>query len=158
MKLDHRLIILDEQVLHVKLRALRKNLTQLGEGVSDEVLLAAVVSGEGVGPHHGPIDVVSYLFEEGSAVAVLKSLENFANTVGCNSDLNFSFSGVCQRLLRWVNGPSRWPALTQPSSFIRSLTWMFSSERTACLISRHSPPSARPSALYDGSASQRRVT
>jgi hypothetical protein len=35
-------------------------------------------------------------------------------------------------------------ALTLPSSFIRSLTWIFSTERTASLISRLSASSARP--------------
>jgi len=35
-------------------------------------------------------------------------------------------------------------ALTRPSSFIRSLAWMFSRECTASLISRDSPSSARP--------------
>jgi hypothetical protein len=34
MKLDDRVIILDEQMLHLELRALRKNLTQLGEGAA----------------------------------------------------------------------------------------------------------------------------
>jgi|GEM_PF-7085195 len=58
---------------------------------SDEVLLAAVVTGEGVRPHYGPVDIVSYLFEEGSAVAVFKSLEDFANTVGRDGHLDISF-------------------------------------------------------------------
>src|SRR6201988_284715 len=46
MKFDHRLIVFHEQMLHLELRPLRKNLTQLGEGASDEVLLAAVVTSE----------------------------------------------------------------------------------------------------------------
>src|ERR1700677_1277208 len=70
MKLDHRLIVHDEQMLHMELCALRKYLSQLGEGARDEVLLAVIVTGEGVGPHDNPVNVVSYLFEKGSAVAV----------------------------------------------------------------------------------------
>ena len=46
-----------------------------------ERLLATIVTGERVGAHHCPVDVVSYPFEEHSAVAVLKSLEYPANTV-----------------------------------------------------------------------------
>src|ERR1700734_3440326 len=99
MELDHCLIVLDEQMLHLKLCALWKNLTQLREGAGDEILLAAVVTGEGVRPHYGPVDVVRYVFEEGSAVAVLKSLEDFANTVGCDGHLEFSFCCTCS--LNW---------------------------------------------------------
>src|ERR1700756_4752398 len=84
MKLDHRLIVLDQQMLHLELRALRKNLTQLGEGAGDEGLLAAVMPCERVGSHHGPVDVVGDVFEEGSTVAHLESLEDFANTLGCD--------------------------------------------------------------------------
>jgi hypothetical protein len=38
----------------------------------------------------------------------------------------------------------RLPLVARQSSCIRSITWMFSSERTASLISRESPPSTRP--------------
>ena len=42
-----------------------------------------------------------------------------------------------------LSGVFRLPLVARPSSCIRSLTWMFSSERTASLISRESPPSTR---------------
>src|ERR1700756_4905492 len=84
VQLDHRLIVLDQQMLHLELRALRKNLTQLGEGAGDEGLLATVTPCERVGAHHGPVHVVTYVFKEGSAVALLKSLKDFANTLGCD--------------------------------------------------------------------------
>ncbi len=41
-----------------------------------------------------------------------------------------------------------YPAFTRPSSFISPATWMFSSERTAALISRQSPLSAWPVASW----------
>src|ERR1700684_42182 len=90
MKFDYRLVVLYDQILHMELRAVWENLAQLGEGALPESLLATVVTGERVGAHHCPVDVVSYPFEECSAVAVLKSLKNFANTVGCNCHLNLS--------------------------------------------------------------------
>jgi hypothetical protein len=39
--------------------------------------------GEGMGAYHCPVDVVSHVFEEGSAVAFLQSLEDFVNTGRC---------------------------------------------------------------------------
>jgi hypothetical protein len=65
----------------MELRAVWENLAQLGEGAIRESLLASVVTGERVSAHHCPFDVVSYPFEECSAVAVLKPLEYLANTV-----------------------------------------------------------------------------
>ncbi len=40
-------------------------------------------------------DVVSYLFEEGGAVAIFEPLEDFANTVGCNGHPDLYFSAGC---------------------------------------------------------------
>src|SRR5260370_24158022 len=74
MKLDYRLIVLDDQILHVELGALRKHLSQLGEGAFDEGFLAGVVTGEGVGAHHCPVDLVGNLLKEGRARPVLESL------------------------------------------------------------------------------------
>jgi hypothetical protein len=45
MKFDHRLIVLDDQILYLELRALRQDLTQLGEGAFYEGLLATIVAG-----------------------------------------------------------------------------------------------------------------
>jgi hypothetical protein len=58
-----------------------ENLAQLGESALSESLLATIVTGERVGAHHSPVDVVRYPFEERSAVAVFKSLEDLANTL-----------------------------------------------------------------------------
>src|ERR1700677_605509 len=91
MKFDYRLVVLYDQILHMELRAVWENLAQLGEGALPESLLATVATGEGVGAHHCPVDVVSYPFEERSAVAVLKSLKDLANTVGCNCHLYLSY-------------------------------------------------------------------
>jgi hypothetical protein len=44
------------------------------------------VTGKGVGSLYDPIYVVGNVLEEGSAVAVLESLEDFADTVKCNTD------------------------------------------------------------------------
>ena len=101
MKFDHRLIVLDDHVLGMKLRALRKNLSRLGESTFYERLLREVVTGKRVRPLHSPIHVVGYMVEKGSAVAPLKSLENIANTIGCNSQFDFSFLAVS--LLRSVS-------------------------------------------------------
>src|SRR5580700_5809038 len=87
-------------MFHLELRASRKYLTQLGEGAGDEGLLAAVMPCERVGAHHGPVDVVSYVFEEGSAVALLESLEDFANTLGCDSHWISPWFAVCQLMRR----------------------------------------------------------
>jgi hypothetical protein len=81
MKFHYRLVVFYDQILYMELRAVWENLTQLGEGAISESLLATVVTGEGVGAHHFPVDVVSYPFEERSAFAVLKFLEDLANTV-----------------------------------------------------------------------------
>jgi hypothetical protein len=78
----------------MELRAIWENLAQLGEGALYECLLAQVVTSEWVGPFHNPVHVVSHVLEEGSSVAIFKSLEDFANTVGCNFHLNLSLS-VC---------------------------------------------------------------
>src|SRR5450432_2751167 len=97
MKLDDRLIVLNDDVLGTELGALRKHLTQLGESTFDKGLLAEVVTGKWVRPLHNPIHVVGHMREEGSPVAVLKSLKDFANTFRCNCHLNLSFSFViCQ--------------------------------------------------------------
>src|SRR5271168_3465192 len=117
-------------MLRFQLRAPRKNLSQLGEGTGDEVLFAVVMSREGMRAHDDPVDVVSHVFEEGSAVAALKSLKDFANAVGCDSHFD---------ILSFFVGHLAWT-----SSFISSLTRIFSSEHTESLISRHSAPSMRP--------------
>src|ERR1700722_12194974 len=48
MKFDYRLVILNDQVLYMELRALRKDLSQLGESAFDKSSLAKVVSSEGM--------------------------------------------------------------------------------------------------------------
>src|ERR1700734_331466 len=78
----------------MELRAVWENLAQLGEGALYECFLAEVVTSEWVGPFHNPVHVVSHVFEEGSSVAIFKSLEDFANTVGCNFHLSLSLSFV----------------------------------------------------------------
>jgi PEP-CTERM motif len=67
-------------------------LLMIGAGLFSLVSLYCrdLVSGERVGAHHRPVDVVSYMFEEGCEVPVLKSLEDFTNTVRCNGHLNVS--------------------------------------------------------------------
>ena len=85
MKLDHGLIVFHDQMLRMEAGALRKNLRQLGEGAFDEGLLAEVVTGQRVSAHHGPVNVVGYMFKEGGAVAGLKPLEDCANLIGCDS-------------------------------------------------------------------------
>ena len=48
------------------------------------------MAGEWMSSHHRPINVVSHVFEEGGAVAILEPLEDFANSVRCNGHLYFS--------------------------------------------------------------------
>jgi hypothetical protein len=90
MELDCRFIPLDDHVLRMELRPMRKNLAQLSEGAFNKGLLAEVVASQGMGPHHGPVDVLGYVFEEDSAVAALKSLEDFANSIWCDNRLVFA--------------------------------------------------------------------
>src|SRR5580692_6928417 len=94
MKFNYCLIVLNDQILHMELRAVWENLAQLGEGALYECLLAAVVTGEWMSSFHNPVHVVSHVLEEGGSVAIFKSLEDFANTVGCNFHLNLSLSFV----------------------------------------------------------------
>jgi len=55
----------------------------------------------GVRAHHYPVDVVSYSFEERSAVPVLKFFEDLANTVRSNCHLNRSLSlAICLQRFR----------------------------------------------------------
>src|SRR6202007_1952133 len=103
MKFDYCLVVLYDQFLHVELRSVWENLAQLGEGALRESLLATIVTGKGVGAHHCPVDVVSYPFEERGAVAVLKSLEDLANTVWCNCHLNLSLSSAVSYLDKQVS-------------------------------------------------------
>jgi hypothetical protein len=110
MKLDHGLIVLDDQMLCMELRTLWKNLRELGERTFYEGLFAKVVTGQGVAAHHCPINVVDYVLEESSAVAVFKSLEDFANAIGCNSHLVVS-SCVAVHLLRVVSDNAIEPTL-----------------------------------------------
>jgi hypothetical protein len=44
MELDHRLIVFDDQVFHLELRSLWKDLSELVECARNECLLAAVVT------------------------------------------------------------------------------------------------------------------
>src|SRR5580704_197270 len=90
MKLDHRLIVLDDQMLHLELCALRKNLSQFRKGASNEIILAAVVTCQRVSAHDGPVHVLGYALEEVSAVAFLEPLEDLADTFGSNGHRNVS--------------------------------------------------------------------
>jgi uncharacterized protein (DUF2267 family) len=90
MKLDDRLIVLDDQVFHVELRALWKDPSEFVERARNERLLARVVTRERVSAHHDPVDIVSNVFEEVGAVAGLQAFEDIANDVGRNSRVSFS--------------------------------------------------------------------
>src|ERR1700678_3012953 len=90
MKFDHRLVILNDHVLYMELRALRKDLSQFGKSAFNKGSLATVVSSEGMSPFHNPVHVVGHMLEERGAVAVFKPLKDFANPVGCHCLLNLS--------------------------------------------------------------------
>jgi hypothetical protein len=77
MELHHRLIVLYDQMLGVELRTLQENLIKLRESAGDEALFAQIVAGQGVSAHHGPIDVIGDMIEEGRTVAGLQALEDF---------------------------------------------------------------------------------
>src|SRR5258708_21382823 len=62
MKFDYRQVTLYDQILHVQLRALRANLTQLGERTFDKSFLAWVLAGQGMRSHHCPVHLVSHPF------------------------------------------------------------------------------------------------
>src|SRR6202050_697341 len=126
MKFDYRIVVLNDQILHMKLRALRKDLSQLGESAFDKRSLAKVVSSERMGPFHNPVHVVGHMFEERGAVAVFKPLKDFANPVGCNCHLNLSF------LLRfvfviWLLQFFRLPSMTMSSCWLPGLNRAVSS-------------------------------
>ena len=75
MQLNHGLVILDEHIFHMQLRALRKNPAQLGEGTGDERLLAGIVTCERMCAHHGLINSVGHMLKESGAVAILQPFE-----------------------------------------------------------------------------------
>src|SRR5580692_327774 len=91
MELDHRLIVLDDQVFHLELRSLWKDSSELVECARNEIPLAAVVSRQGVSTHDDPVDIIGNVFEERCAVAVLQSLEDFANEIGCDRLVGLTF-------------------------------------------------------------------
>jgi hypothetical protein len=67
------------------------------ECASYEVLLAVVMTCEGVRAHYGPIHVFSYIFEESCAVALFETLEDFSNTFGCDSHFELGSSLISFR-------------------------------------------------------------
>src|SRR5580692_2961200 len=87
MELDHRLVAFDDEIFQVELSSLRKHFAQFGKGTGDKVRLAAIATGERMSTHHGPIDVVSDMYEKGGSVALLQTFEYFTNEVRCNSHL-----------------------------------------------------------------------
>src|ERR1700675_3962942 len=87
MKFDHCLVAFDDKIFQVELSSLRKHLAQFGKGTGDKVCLAAIVTGERMSTHHGPIGVVSDMCEKGGSVALLQTFEYFTNEVRCNSHL-----------------------------------------------------------------------
>jgi hypothetical protein len=81
MKLDYRLVVLYDPILHVELRAMWENLAQLGESALPESLLAAIVTGGGECPSLTSRSRQLPPFEERRFVADLKFLKDLANTV-----------------------------------------------------------------------------
>jgi hypothetical protein len=71
-------------VFHLQLRALRQDLRKLLERVAQKIRLAAVTTSKRMRSLDGPIYVVRNVGKEFISVAVLKSLEDFANLVECN--------------------------------------------------------------------------
>src|SRR5260370_9544866 len=66
--------------------------TRAARRAFDEGVLARVVTDEGAGARHCPVDVVGNLLKQGRAVSVLESLEDFANELRCNGHFNFALS------------------------------------------------------------------
>jgi hypothetical protein len=87
MKLDYRLIILDDHMLRMELGALRKHLSQLGESAFDKGLLANVMTSQGVGAHHDPIDIIRDILEKRLSISILQALEYLTNVVFLDSHL-----------------------------------------------------------------------
>jgi len=79
MKLNHRLIASDNHIFRLKLRAMRKNLSQFCESAFYEVLLAEVVAGQRVRSHHCPIDRLRNMLEQSLPITFLQPFENFTN-------------------------------------------------------------------------------
>src|ERR1700722_7736811 len=141
MQFNYRPISAHEYIFNMQLRALRQHLGQFGEGTCDECLLAEVMTGKRVRSLHNPVHFVGYMLKKRGAIALLQPLENLANTLGCNGHL---ISPFVVHLLLPDEAVPRCLALTVPSRFVRSLAWIFSTDRTASLISPQSASSARP--------------
>jgi hypothetical protein len=53
---------------------------EFGESSVHESALGGIVAGEWMSFHHRPINAVGHVFKDGGSVAVLKPLEDFANS------------------------------------------------------------------------------
>jgi hypothetical protein len=93
MKLNHGLIIFDDDMLHMKLSSLCQYPVQFAEGAGNNVGLAVVIPRKKVSAHHGLIDVIGHMSNKGHAVAVFETFENFTNLVSCDCHRIFPLLG-----------------------------------------------------------------
>jgi hypothetical protein len=73
-----RPVVLDQEMLHHELRALRQHLVQFGERAGDEIGLRAIVTGQRVGAFDRPVYLVIDMVEERRVISVLELCEQFS--------------------------------------------------------------------------------
>ena len=81
MQLDYCPISDHQCMLDSKLRTFSEDLVELLEGVGAKIILAPVVTGKRVRALDSPVHIIGHMFEERSAIARLKSLEDCADTI-----------------------------------------------------------------------------
>jgi hypothetical protein len=91
VQLDDGPIAAGQGVFDVELRAVAQDFIELLESVREKIGFAVVMAGKGMGSLDGPIDVIGDVGEEFTAVAALKGLEDFANTIDCDGHVDLSF-------------------------------------------------------------------
>lgn len=79
MQFDDGPVVLDQDMLHHELRALRQHFVQPGERAGDEVGLGMIMAGQRVRAFDRPVDVVVDVVEECSTVTVLEIFEQVSN-------------------------------------------------------------------------------
>jgi hypothetical protein len=91
MQFNHGLVIIDNKVLDMQLRAFRKHFVELGESARNEVRLRVIVTGQWVGTLHDPINVIGDVGKKFRAVTTFQALENPTNIICCNCHNVLSF-------------------------------------------------------------------
>src|SRR6202789_98631 len=93
VQLHNGIVTADQNILNTKLSSFRQDFAKFREGSFDEGRFGAIVASQWMRSFDNPIDLVVDMIEEGSAVAVLQSLENLTDVFRGNQHNTGSFPG-----------------------------------------------------------------